>query len=296
MLSPFDWLRRSQTGAELLATLRWLAGNPEVPGIGDLAAPFSALAAPCERCWLYARPADNPRAHYCDACHAILGGARPLGVISRRAVVLWGYVNQLPRQLRYSNADFKDSEILGAFAPDDQHFLIMLNRKQLKPWFQELMLYHGANLKGLIQIFPTAGATAHLSMDEVLCRIIHNEARFPLDQLRVRFFFAWKQIFAPHQADRQGILTFDAGEFMSMLEMASVFRTLLRPEEQKIVHELLTMEESDEAQFYWGRLVGYLSTETRDMLNAWKVRRWSAAQTRLFYELAAHVEYYQSNE
>jgi hypothetical protein len=155
----------------------------------------------------------------------------------------------------------------------------MLNRKQLKPWFQESMLYHGASLKGLIQIFPTAGITAHLSMDEVLCRIIHNEARFPLDQLRVRFFFAWKQIFAPRESDRQGILTFDAGEFMSMLEMASVFRTLLRPEgQQKIVHDLLTMEGKRRGAVLLGPLVGYLRRRRGTCSTPGKSRRWSAAQ------------------
>jgi len=296
MFSPYDWLRRSQSGAELLATLRYLATDPDLPGIavdaGEIASPYSALNPPCRRCWIYPPSAENARARYCDTCHAILTRARPLGEISRGAIVVWGYVNQLPRQLHYDNQDFKDTDILGAYARDDQHFMLMLYRHQLKPWFRELMLYHGGSLKGLLQIFPTSGATAHLTMDEVLCRIVHNEARFPLDQLRVRFFFGWKQIFAPRKADRKGTLTFAAGEFLSMLEMASVFRSILRAEEQKVLYKLLTMEETAEASFYWGRLLGYLGREATDMLNAWNVRRWSAAQVRLFYELITYVGFH----
>ena len=53
MLRSFDWIRRCQTGAELVATLEYLATTAE-PFVSDmtLGSPFSALGAPCQRYWI----------------------------------------------------------------------------------------------------------------------------------------------------------------------------------------------------------------------------------------------------
>lgn len=294
MLEPFDWLRLSQTGAELLATLEYLAQQPEFPWEQEeLGPPHSALAGPCQRCWVYPRPAEDRSAEHCATCAAVLKRAGPLGHTSRHALVLWGFVNQLPRQLR-TGSGFQESTVLGTYVHDDKHFLLMMHRRELKPWLQELLLYHGADLKGLLQIFPTVGGR-EASMGELLCRVVHNETRFPLDRLRVRFFAASHQIFQPHRYDREGTLTFEAGEFLSLLEMAAVFRTVLLPREQDMLHELLQLEDADEAKFYWGRFLGYLNQQARDMLTAWGVRQWSKAQVKLFYELVDHVTFYHSD-
>ncbi len=291
LLSCFDWLRLSRTGAELLATLQLLADDPELPLEGELGPPHSALNGPCQRCWVYPRRAKKRSARYCPVCQDILNRAWRLGNVSRNAIVTWGFVNQLPRQLRTSSG-FQDSRILGSYVHDENHFLLMLYQRGLKPWLQELALYHGADLKGFIQIFPTVG-TREPNMGEFLSRIIHNEARFPMDRLRVRFFSAPHQIFRPHLYDREGVLTFGIAEFLSVLEMAAVFRTVLRPDEQKALRELLHMEDTGQAQFYWGRLLGHLSREAKDMLNAWGIRQWSRAQINLLYELIEYVAFYQ---
>ena len=169
----------------------------------------------------------------------------------------------------------------------------MLHRRALQPWLQDVALYHGADLKGFLQIFPTTGI-GDVGMGELLCRIVHNESRFPMDRLRVRFFADPDQIFIPHLLEREGVLTFDFADFLRTLEMASVFRSILRPDDQQTLYELLRMPETGETQFYWGRLFGALRPEARDMLEAWKIRHWSPAQINLLYDLIQYVAFYQS--
>lgn len=299
MLSQLDWLRRSRTGAELLATLRHFAKNPDLPGDtradGKIGPPHSALSSPCERCWIYPRLSGR---NYCATCQAILDRAWRLGDISRHSSVVWGFVNQLPKQIRSDSAlqgdGWKDSRILSTFIHDEHHFLLMLHRRELKPWFQELAIYHGTDLKGLIQVFPTTGAP-HFTMGEVLCRVAHNESRFPMDRLRVRFFSRTHHVLRPHRYDQRGVLTFDVREFLSLLEMASVFRTILHPEEQKILRKILRTKDPQEARLYWGRFLGYLDQQARDMLNAWGVRNWPKPQVQLLYDLTRYVAFYQTD-
>jgi hypothetical protein len=296
MLNSFDWLRRSRSGAELLATLKWLEEKPDLFDEEEIGSPHSALHGPCQRCWIYPRP-PSPRRRtstYCKTCGAILTRSRRLGRIAHRSIVIWGLVNRLPKQLE-SGEGFHDSRILGAYVHEQNHFLLMMHRMELKTWLQELIIYHGTALKGLIQILPTTRGGRGLSMGDVLCRAIHHEGRFSLDRLRVRFFSAPYQLLMPHTRDQLGLLTFEASEFLSLLEMAAVFRTLLRPEAQQVLHELLTLDDASEEQFYWGRFLGYLSPEAKDMLSAWRIRSWPKNRIKLLYELVNYVAFYQTD-
>ncbi len=295
MLTEFDWLRRAQTGAELLATLRCLATEPDLLAETELGPPHSALSGPCQRCWVYPR-ASAPSGRlspYCKSCLVILAGADQLGHISRQAVVVWGLVNQLPRQLA-SGQGFHDDPVLGVYLPDSHHFLLMMPRHALKSWLQELLLYHGTELKGLLEVFPTTGARGGINMGDALCRAIHDEARFPLDQLRVRFFSAPHQFLHFRTREQLGQLTFEVSDFVSLLEMAAVFRTLMRPELQQALRQLLSLPDPSEAQFYWGRFLGYLSPEARDMLSAWRIRQWPRPRVDLLYELVEYVAFYET--
>ena len=294
MLSSFDWLRRSRTGAELLATLEYLAARPDLCPSGDeIGPPHSALDGPCQRCWIYPRLPSLGR-KYCKSCQALLARARRLGGISRQSIVIWGFVNYLSKQLRMGEG-LREQHVLGTYAHDENHFLLMMPRRELKPWLRELAIYHGSDLKGLIQVFPTTGTGKVTSMGDILCRVIHHEARFPMDQLRVRFFSAPYQTRRPHIRDQQGLLTFEVSEFLSLLEMAAVFRTILRPEEQESLYELVNLEDSSEEQFYWGRFMGYLSQEAKDMLSAWRIRQWPRNRIKLLYELVDYVAFYQTH-
>jgi hypothetical protein len=133
------------------------------------------------------------------------------------------------------------------------------------------------------------GPGTEIGMGDVLCRAVHHEANFPMDQLRVRFFSSPYQLLKPHIRDRQGMLTFEAAEFLNLLETAVVFRTLLRPQEQEMLHEILNIDDATEEQFYWGRFLGNLSQEAKDMLNSWKIRKWPENRIRLLYELIDYV-------
>jgi hypothetical protein len=297
MPSRFDWVRQCRTGAELLATLRYFETHPEFSADdGELGPPHSALQGPCQRCWRAAalHATADSEARYCSTCQAILNDARQQGTLSRHAVVVWGFVNQLPRPLRLGLAaedDPRENQILARYVHDEHHFLLMVPYRRLRPWLQELALYHGDELKGLLQIVPTTGGKDSL-MGELLCRMVHNEARFPADRLRVRFFAEPFQIFHPRLYDREGVLTFEADEFLRMLDTAVVFRSVLLPDSQQLLHQLLTMEDTGESQFYWGRFLGELSPAAKDMLSAWKIRAWSKPQIELFYELVEYVGFY----
>lgn len=291
MLDNLDWLRRSRTGAELIATLKCLAAEPDLASAeAKIGPPLSAFGGPCQRCWIYPRASG---AAYCEFCQAILDEAWKLGDFSRRSVVIWGFVNRLPKQLQ-NGEGFRDSRISGAYVHDEQRFLLMMHKRQLRPCLQEMVIYHGSDLRGLIQIFPTAGSRGDVGMGDFLCRAIHHEASFPMDQLRVRFYSAPYQLIKPHRRDRQGLLTFEVSEFLRLLEMAAVFRTLLRPEEQNMLSDLLKVDDVAEEQFYWGRFMGYLGQEAKDMLKAWKIRQWPRNRIKLLYELIDYVAFSQT--
>ena len=91
------------------------------------------------------------------------------------------------------------------------------------------------------------------------------------------------------------MLAYTIADFISMLEMAEVFRANLYPQQQKELLELLNLHDPKEEQFYWGRFLGQLSQETKDMLSAWKVRQWTKSQTEFFYQLINYVILPQSN-
>ena len=293
MLSRFDWLRRCQSGAELLATLRYLAEHPNFPtDEGELGPPHSATSPLCRRCWIYPQVSYPTKYNqYCQFCKEILVRRRNLSSFSRRAVIIWAFVNQLPKQFLKSEGSGKTS-LLGAYVYDENHFLFIMRRFDLKDWLQELLMYHGANLKGLFQIFPTIGSGAIINMGDVLCMAIHYEAKLPMDRLRVQFYSTPFQLLNPKLRDRQGLLTFDVAEFLSLLERVEVFRTLLRPNEQKELYGLLQLKDHKEEQFYWGRFIGTLSQEAKDMLAAWKIRLWPKNQIELLYELVEYAQFH----
>ncbi len=292
MLSYFDWLRRSRSGAELLATLRLLAARSDELFNLPLGAPHSALGGPCRRCWVNGRS----RAHdqYCPFCYKVQNKAKMLGESSRLALLVWGYVNHLPHHLE-TGTGFYESHALGVYIHDERRFLLMLYRRNLKAWLQELVLYHGLELKGLLQIFPTMGAMPRLEMGEALAQIAQREANYSADRLWVQFYATPAQIRRYSLRNKQGQLTFEISEFLSLLELAAVFRTMLLPDEQKMLYQLLQLEDDSEAHFYWGRFLGQINQEVKDMLNAWQIRRWPKAQVDLLYELIEYVEFYRTD-
>lgn len=291
MLSIFDWIRQSRTGAELLATLQYFqTHSSELSQTNEaISGPISLFNRPCKRCWLYPCH-DNPKLLYCKTCLAIIARAKMLGHQSRQAIVIWGHVASLPKQLE-SKTGFYSSHIHGSYIHDAQHFMIVMRRLKLKPWIQELLIYHGTDIKGLLQIFPTTGHTNRGTMGDIICRAIHQDSRFPMDMLRIRFFSKSYQLFIPHAREQKGLLTFEVRDFLKLLEMASIFRSLLLPQDQQILRDLTNVKNKSEEQFLWGRLTGYLSSEAKDMLNAWKFRQWSKNQIILLYELLDYVKY-----
>ncbi|OEU52796.1 MAG: hypothetical protein BA872_02425 [Desulfobacterales bacterium C00003060] len=291
MLSIFDWLRRCRSGAELLATMKCHVLEPHLfPNQEEIGSPFCFSDGPCQRCWIYPPCRTSSRLKYCKACMAIMRRAAKLGDASRRSVVIWAFVNRVPGQLQRSEGFYKN-DVTCFYVHDDNHFLMMMNRYKLKAWLQELLIYHGPDLKGLIQIFSTTGETRKGGMGDILCRAVHQESRFPMDQLRIRFFPDPYQLLTPHVRDKEGLLTFEVTEFLRLLEMTTIFRALLPPREQEMLRDLTNLNDSKEEHFYWGRFMGYLSPEAKDMLSSWNLRQWPKNRIRLLYELANYAPF-----
>ncbi|MBI3957180.1 MAG: hypothetical protein HY328_00120 [Chloroflexi bacterium] len=268
----------------------------------EIGPPHSALNPLCQRCRVYAALPNRQRAPYCPTCSTILNRAAGLKELSLNTVLLWGHVNLLPYNLSplrqaQDTARAEQGRVAGAYVhsqmPGQTRFLVALHRQALKPWLQDLVLHQGMEMRGVLQLFPTTGMIG-ASMGDLVCHIVHHESRFPMDALRVRFFATVHQVLQPHRYDKQGVVNFEIGEFLSMLEMAAVFRTVLRPDEQQMLLELVSIESAAESQFYWGRFMGYLNPEARDMLDGWNVRNWSKPQLNLLYNLIEHVAFYHT--
>lgn len=295
MLSKFDWLRRCRCGTELLTTMKYFSDDPEFdPSQLEPGGPFSAIGNLCHRCRVYAPVKTNKNKHtrYCRFCEKIIRQKEATAPKSSHAVVLWGHVNQISRRLRESK---HSASLFGIYLHDDQHFLIMMHRQYLKQWLQDLVIYSGLSLKGLIQIFPSISENRNLHIGDYLTWAVHHEATFLMDQLRVRFYTDPHQVINPKKREQEGLLTYTVSDFISMLDMAEVFRAKLYPQQQQELLNLLNLKDSKEEQFYWGRFLGQLSQEAKDMLSAWKVRQWSQMQTEFFYQLIRYVILPQSN-
>ena len=298
MLTPFNWLRGCRSGAELMAVIRLLHKSPDLfqnqaqnqaQNQDKIGPPFSLTGTPCQRCHFYPHD-DSLAARYCKVCQMILAWTFRQNRIANAAIVIWGFVNYIPPEINPDKL-FDRTDFHGVYIHDDHHFLMMLHRKKIAEWIRELLIYQGSDIKGLIQIFPTTGNSKRGNMGDILCRAVHHEARFPMDLLRVRFYSAAHQIFNPQSREKRGVLTFEVSEFLNLLEMATVFRTLLNSDARKNFLELTQLKSVKEEQFYWGRFMGFLSDEAKDMLNSWNIRQWPRTRIQLLYELLSYVHY-----
>ncbi|MBN1352011.1 hypothetical protein JXJ21_21595 [candidate division KSB1 bacterium] len=289
MLSKFDWILRCRTGAELLATINYFKQNQSFSTDGAFAdGPFSASQGACRRCYVYApMKSDRKYFRFCPLCQSVLNDAYRLQRKTLNAMIIWGYVNQVPRRIY----EYRASKYLyGVYIHDRQRFLVLLHRQHLKFLLSELVMYHGTDLQGLLQIFPALDKPQILSMGDYLTWAIHHESVLLHDQLWIRFYDLAKQLINPKYEEKKGMLTFTVSEFLRLLDMAEIFRVNLRPGEQQNLLELLKLKDPNEEQFYWGRFLGQLNQEAKDMLRAWKIRQWSENQITLLYKLIHYVQ------
>jgi hypothetical protein len=285
MLNPYDWIRRCQSGSELLAILHLLEHPPEDDEIeldwyteDAPAGPAGAVQSSCFRCRVCPRP---PHAEYCHTCHTIAEYGKRYTKYIRRISVVWGYMTQIP--------PLGGKEILGRYIVDDYRFLLLLSRQTLKSWLQQFVLQTNPDLHGLLQIFPTIGSGGNIGMGDVLCRASHHEANMPMNQLWVRFFSAPYQLVNPKQRNEEGILSFELGEFLRLMDMAEIFCTVLTYEQQRNLHDLFKVNVQAEQAFHWGRFARQLDQRARDMLTGWNIRQWPENKIKLLYELVDYV-------
>lgn len=290
MLNTFDWIRRCQTGAELIALMDCMTFEPDLFSHRErIGPPVFGIGGPCVRCWVYPRATDLSR-YYCKICHRIVHRSRKLGNLSRLCMVVWGFLN---RGLEpFGQNGMSNIPKIRCFHQVDNHrFLLVLKGYSLKNWLSEILLYHGSSLKGLLILFPTTGKGSKQTMGDALCRAISLDTRLPMDRLRVQFFSHPLQLNRFRSREEQGILTFEASDFLSLLEMAAIFRAKLRPDEQNMVREAVNLTDPAERRFFWGRLMNLLNREAKDMLTAWKFRQWPENRIKLLYELMNYAPF-----
>jgi hypothetical protein len=92
-----------------------------------------------------------------------------------------------------------------------------------------------------------------------------------------------------HQ-QQQRLLIFEAPEFLVLLEMATIFQEHLHPAEREMVREVCGLADGHEKAFHWGRLMGALSIQARDILSDWELRKWPEHRIKSLYELAEYVK------
>ncbi len=284
MPTAFDWIRRSENGAELIATIDAMNISPapfqDETVMGEVAC---GIRGPCSRCWIYPR---LPEAPHCKTCHTIVTESGKLGPASRECLLIWGYVNAVPECLKQGVRPYQTRAI---HIRDASHFLAVVPGSGLASWLKEVLIHEGSDTRGALTIFPTTGKKNTFTMGDILCRAIQHDSRHPMDRLRIRFFSKPGQLKAPHLREQQGILTFEATEFMGLLEMATLFKSILRPKEREMVKEVSGLVDQNEKAFHWGRLMGALNIQARDLLADWKVRQWPQSRIKLLYELTEYV-------
>ncbi|GAB4521913.1 MAG: hypothetical protein Fur0018_03000 [Anaerolineales bacterium] len=294
MLTPFDWLRLCKNGTELIATLHLLDEQPDVFLQETIGHPFSALHGPCKRCGIFLRISDREEKadsskielpDYCPACRQVRLRTARLHQAVRTSVLIWGQLSSVPTLPAIQDP------LPVYYRHDEQHFLLALPRLDLQDWFSNLLLYHGLSLHGLMQIFPAIPDTQGNTIGDLLALLPAFEAAYPPDKLRVRFYPLGHMAFNSQPYERTGTLTFEARDFLGHLEMAGVFRSLLLPDQQETVFEILRMKNLQESQFHWGRLLHELPPGPRDMLLSWNMRSWSKNQLRLLDKLRPYAKY-----
>jgi hypothetical protein len=293
MLTFFDWLRQCRTGGELLALLSGAVAEERLPGGRkyEPPPPETLFRTPCRRCGFFsAVPGSAPPD--CPTCEEIRRTGKRMDRTAGFSRILWGHVNRIPRMI--AGDGHASPELLGRYIHDDHHFLAMFSGKGTLPFFRRMLMYDGHDLKGFLQIFPAVSAGHRNRMMDLLIRACHYDAVYPMDALRVRCFTRAHQVFHPGRYETpENRITCEASEFMSLLEMARIFRNLLTPVEQKMLGEYADAPEDRGAgdAFLWGRMMGALSPAARDMLVAWDFRNWPAERARYFFDMFAYVDY-----
>ncbi|GAB4495052.1 MAG: hypothetical protein OHK0052_01610 [Anaerolineales bacterium] len=278
MFTPINWLRLAASGREVYNTIAFLSQNADLFLRGQVGAPYNGIDYPCERCHFHARTSQIDM--YCPVCALVVNKRPP---INQYHFVLWGAVNQITEQtLQIKNGV--------AYALDEQHFILTAHARSLRPWLEQIALYYGYEWLGYLQISPTVGKGYRPTMSEILTTIIASDKTYPLDKLRLRFYSrAWHSL--KDDSALAGYQTFDLPGFLQQLEMASLYRAAFMPDEQQAIAQISTVQNAQEAQFLWSRLLGRLSAQQADLINLWRMRSWSQARHELLQSMLDYVVY-----
>lgn len=293
MLTELDWILLSRNGYELFATLKILATQPDLfETAAEIGPTHSATADLCRRCWTYAGTSKYRAKPCCPICHNIQTYAKRFGVHAQDAIAIWGSVDMPAKECR-NLADVLRRGSIVSYVHDDRHFLSMIFRRRLKTWIENILLYR-PDMAGHLVIFPPR-SNRYICTGDTMARILYAAPDYPTDRLWIYFYDKVFHLFSANRSNKQSVPIYDIGTFKGLLEAAAVFRSLLTPNIQEAVHELLHLKNNHEECFYWGRLLNLLKPEAVCMLEAWRFRHWPKSQLNLFFNLMNYVEYYSTD-
>lgn len=297
MLGISNWLRMSRHASDLLATLAVLRNTLETGSRLHLGPPHSAVAPLCRRCWIY--QAENRTRNFCPICSEIQTRQSQFFKSSQQAAVIRGHVNFLPAPVTSSCAGHPSriSDVsCGLLKPacwiqDPNHFWVILKRHDVRAWLQELAFHHGSELKGDLQIFSAILAMRPgTPMGDILLSAEKMEAeRVRQDVLQVRFLGKAAYLLLPANKTEAHSYQAVLSDFIAFMEMANLYRKLFHPNEQEQILELLRITDIQEKKFFWGRLLGQISSQASEMLERWQVMNWSPHKIKVFEELLAYA-------
>jgi len=290
MFSDLDWILRCRTGHELYATLKCFdeAVGP-LRHRTELGPPPGATSELCHRCWVLPLDPNSGASPYCPFCKRVLDRCWQLSQRTFGFLVLWCTLNRLPRHLQ-SRSGFYGYPDRVFHVLDERHFLMMIPIRALKPWIEEMLLYE-VDINGLVVVFPPISRQPFVFGD-LLARMMCEAPEIGMDQLWIRFYASPFQVFASGMRSRIESLDAEISDFLALLETATVFRSLLPPDAQQTLFELLHLTDANEVQFYWGRLLNRLTPQAIDMLGAWGIRFWPKHRLKMLYNLLDYVEFH----
>jgi len=280
MRNACDWLLNCRSGSELMATIDLLSDEPDLPEIiykeDCLGIPQTAFDGPCLRCRYFSR---LPNEHYCYFCNHVMVRESVIRPTARHSVALWCFMNFPPKKMPHTTYDIL------FYIIDDNRMICTTNRWNLKNLLQELMLMQGPDWLGVMQIFPVFRGSETLTMSDIIASAIFDEKSLVQDRMYIKFYASPFQIPFRKDRERDGKLIFYASDFIGYLEMAEIFKRGLYLEEQDRLLQVLKIDDPTERQFYWGRFLAQIRPEARDFLDSWNMKKWTATQVSLFYEL-----------
>ena len=189
-------------------------------------------------------------------------------------------------QLWSTLEDFLPKNVIGHIDLDYRSGLIMCYRKDIQSWLQDLVLFYGESLKGMLEIFPTMGQGSIIGMGDILSTAKHEASSLSYNKMWIRFYPESWQLLETKKRHDNGILTFSLSEFIAFIEKANVFKEIIPYRFRSDIYDLIVNSNIKSESYYWGKLKRSLNKKSIDLIDSWQLKAWNKEQLEILYELS----------